>query len=95
MHLDRTPLRCPAQSGSKTPKQDIDLIEERPASQSQSEAMKALIQLKEKIARIKSDRIAARVAEIQAFLAEVRKSDAEQYARVADALRSALAAEDV
>jgi len=73
----------------------VDLIEERPASQSQSEAMKALIQLKEKIARIKSDRIAARVAEIQAFLAEVRKSDAEQYARVADALRSALAAEDV
>jgi len=73
----------------------VDLIEERPSSQSQTDAMKGLIQLKDKIARIKSDRVAARVAEIQAFLAEVRKSDAKQYAHVADALRSALAAGDL
>jgi hypothetical protein len=73
----------------------VDLINERPGSRPQSDAMQGLLQLHDKIARVKSDRIGERVAEIQAFLAAVRKSDAEQDARVADALRSALAAGEV
>jgi hypothetical protein len=73
----------------------VDLIGERPTSQPQSDAMQALCRLNEKIARVKAGRIDARVAEIQAFLADVRKSDAEQYARVADALRSALATGEI
>jgi hypothetical protein len=56
--------------------------------------MKGLIQLNGKIARVKSERIAARVAEIQAFLADVKRSDKQQYAKIAKALRSTLAIED-
>jgi len=73
----------------------VDLIEERPKSVPQSDAMKCLIQLDKKIARLKTERIDARIAEIEAFLSAVRRSDADQYARVSNTLRGALAAHDL
>ena len=72
----------------------VDLIEERPNSVPQSDAMKCLIQLDKTIARVKTERIDARVAEIQGFLSDIRKADADQYARVSRVLRSALDADE-
>jgi hypothetical protein len=69
----------------------VDIIEERPESRPRSDAMKDLIRLNEKIVHIKSERVDARIAEIEAFLAEVRKSDPQRYAHVASVLRRALA----
>jgi len=66
------------------------LIAERPKNSPEAKALDGLLELHDKIDRIKSQAAAHRLERIGADLATLKSSDAAEYRRVAKALREAL-----
>jgi hypothetical protein len=72
----------------------VELIAEQPKSTQQKPAIKKLVELRDKIEKIKSRSAAHRLDRVAADLTALRTGDNPEYRRVVQKLREALADQD-